>query len=124
MDRISLLGIELFAYGGVTEAERQVGQRYSVDVEVTLDLARAAESDALADTVSYAEIYQLVARTARERQFTLIESLAGRLAQRVIQRFPVQTVTVRVAKLLPPIDGIVARAVVEITRRGEGEQNR
>jgi dihydroneopterin aldolase len=53
----------------------------------------------------------------REQPFNLIESAADRVAGAVLAGFPVSQVTVRLAKLLPPIDGVVASAAVEITRR-------
>jgi dihydroneopterin aldolase len=52
----------------------------------------------------------------RSRPFNLLESAADRIATVVLERFPVERVTVRLAKLLPPIDGVVASAAVEITR--------
>lgn len=116
MDRIALSGIEFYAYGGVSEAEKQIGQRYRATVELGLDLSLAAASDALEDTVSYAEVYSLVVAAARERPFNLLESVAGRIADRLLSQYSPQRVTVRVEKLLPPIDGIVASAAVEVTR--------
>ena len=117
MDRIILSDIELYAYGGVTEAERKVGQRYRVNVTLELDLAAAARSDAIEDTVSYADVHTVVVETARERQFNLLENVAARIADRILRRFPADRVTVHLEKLLPPIDGVVGSAAVEITRQ-------
>ena len=116
-DRIILTGIEVFARGGVTDAEKQIGQRYRIDIEMSLDLSAAAATDALEETVSYAEIHDVVVQTMRERALNLVESMAGRIADRLLTRYPADAVTIRVAKLLPPIDGVVASAAVEITRR-------
>ena len=116
MDRIRLKGIALYAYGGVSDAEKQVGQRYLVDVDLDLDLSAPAASDALADTVSYAAVHNLVVRITRERPFNLLESVAARIADGLLAEFPVHRVRVRFAKLLPPIDGIIASAAVEIQR--------
>lgn len=119
MDKVILSGIEVYAYGGVTEAERAVGQRYRVNVELRTDLSRAARSDSLADTVSYAEVFHVVVATAREKPFNLIEAVAGHIANRLLERFPVAGVTVEFQKLLPPIDGVVAYAAVEVRRERE-----
>lgn len=116
-DRIVLSGIEIYAHGGVTEAERGIGQRYRVDLELHLDLAQPGHSDALGDTISYADVHDVAVRVIRDRPFNLIEAAAQRVATAVLDGFPVRTVTVRLAKLLPPIDGVVASAAVEITRR-------
>jgi dihydroneopterin aldolase len=119
-DRIILSGIEFYAYGGVTAAEKEIGQRYRASIELQLGLGAAGASDALEDTVSYADAYSVVVGTARERPFNLLESVAERIARRLLASFPVQGVTVRLEKLLPPIDGVVTSAAVEITRmRGE-----
>jgi dihydroneopterin aldolase len=119
-DRIILSGIEFYAYGGVTTAEKEIGQRYRASIELELDLRAAGASDAIEDTVSYADVYAVAVNAARELSFNLIESVAERVARRLLDSFPVQAVTLRVEKLLPPIDGVVASASVEITRsRGE-----
>jgi dihydroneopterin aldolase len=116
MDRIILSGIEIYAHGGVSEAEKQVGQRYSIDVILELDLSAAAGSDAIEDTVHYDHVHTLVVDTARERPFNLIENVAGRIAENLLRHFPLERVTVRCEKLLPPIEGVVRSAAVELTR--------
>lgn len=115
-DRIMLSGIELYAYGGVTAAEKEIGQRYRASIELHLDLRAAGTSDSLEDTVSYADAYSVVVGTAREHPFNLLESVSERIARRLLDSFPIHGVTVRLEKLLPPIDGVVASAAVEITR--------
>lgn len=120
MDSILLSGIEFYAYGGVSDAEREIGQRYRADVRLDLDLSRAAATDAIEDTVHYGQVHDLVVATARAERFKLLESVAGRIAERVLDRFSVERVTVRISKLLPPIDGVVAAAAVEVTRSQPG----
>ncbi len=121
MDKIILSGIEFYAFGGVTDAEKQIGQRYRATVELEVDLAPAAASDAIVDTIHYGQVYDAVVDTARERPFNLIESLADRIVERVLAEFPVERVTLRLEKLFPPIDGVVASAAVETSReRGSG----
>lgn len=116
MDQIILTGIELYAYGGVTEEERRIGQRYSVDIELSLDLSSAGRSDDVADTVSYAEVHQAVIGALCNRPFRLLEHAATRMSEEILGRFPVQQVSVTLRKLLPPIDGVVTSASVRITR--------
>lgn len=121
VDRIILTGVETYAYGGVTEGERAIGQRYRLSIELVVDLSRAAQSDRVEDTVSYADVHAVAVSALRERPFNLIECAAGRVADEILGRFPVTEVSVRLAKLLPPIDGVVAEAAVEITRRRPGQ---
>ncbi len=56
MDRISVTGIEVFAHHGVLPHERELGQRFVVDLALELDLAPAAASDDVADTVHYGDL--------------------------------------------------------------------
>lgn len=117
-DKIIVGGIKFHAYHGLTRLERQVGVRCSIDVELTLDLQRAIDSDSLADTIDYRRIHALVLDVGRKRKsYHLIESLGGIIAAEILQGFPVAEVTVRVRKETPVLDGIVDYIGVEVTRR-------
>jgi 7,8-dihydroneopterin aldolase/epimerase/oxygenase len=114
-DKIFLRGIQFYAYGGVTSEEKKVGQRYSVDLDIVVDLSRAAVTDDLRDTVSYAEAFNIVVSTAQREPFNLLESVASRIAQALLEKLPIQGVTIKLQKLVPPIEGIISAAGVEIT---------
>ena len=117
MDRIIVGGIKFHAYHGLTRLEREVGVRCSIDVEMSLDLTPAIESDRLGDTIDYRAIHKLVLEIGQDRRsFHLIESLGGRIADAILERFPVKDVTVRVRKETPIIDGIVDYIGVQISR--------
>ncbi len=117
-DRIVVGGIKFHAYHGLTQLEREVGVRCSIDVEMTADLRPAIASDRLSDTIDYREIHRLVLSIGQDRNsFHLIESLAGRIAEAILDRFRVAEVTVRVRKETPIIDGIVDYIGVQVTRR-------
>ncbi len=116
-DKIILGGIEFYGHVGVSDAEREVGQRFVVDVELTTSLARAGASDDLADTISYAEVYDVVFSIGESRICALVESLTEEIARVLLDRFPASEVMVRVKKSPPPIAGVVAYAGVEIRRR-------
>jgi dihydroneopterin aldolase len=117
-DRIIVGGIKFHAYHGLTRLEREVGVRCSIDVEMAVDLAPAIASDHLRDTIDYREIHRLVLEIGQDRRsFHLIESLGGRIAETILERFPANEVTVRVRKETPIIDGIVDYIGVQITRQ-------
>ena len=120
MDTITLTGIEVYAYGGVSDEERRIGQRYRLDIDLELDLRAAGASDAIGDTVHYGEVHDVAVGTLRERPFNLLEHAAARIADRLLRDFAVQRVRVRLSKLLPPVDGILAAAAVEIARARDG----
>jgi len=115
-DRITLAGIEFHAYGGVPRAEKEIGHRYRARVDLYLDLSAAARTDSIEDTIDYARIFEVVVGTARERPFNLVEALAGRIVDRLLDRFAVDRVTLELQKVNPPIDGVVAYEAVELTR--------
>ncbi|HIE50609.1 MAG TPA: dihydroneopterin aldolase [Armatimonadetes bacterium] len=117
-DVIRLKNLTFYGYHGVVPEERALGQRFSVDVELRLDLRPAGETDDLQQTVDYREVYRLV-QELNGRPFNLLEGFAEAIAQGVLARFPVEEVTVRVRKPSVPLGGVVDYAEVEIVRRRE-----
>lgn len=97
-DRIEVRGLRVHGRHGVHEVERRDGQTFVVDVELDVDLAPAVASDALEDTVDYADLAERLADAVRRTRFALIESLAGHLADVVLADARVTAVRVRVAK--------------------------
>ena len=115
-DNIRLQGIVLYGHHGVSAAEREVGRLFEVDVELTLDLSAAAETDDLSATVDYATVCELVRRTHEAGPYRLLETFAGRIAREIAEAFPVAEVSVRVRKLHPPVGSPVEAVEVEIRR--------
>lgn len=116
MDRIVIHGAHFYGRHGVSEEERRVGGHYTVDIEMTYDLARAGASDDLRDTISYSDVYRAAREIVEGASVHLIEALAEQLAAMVLSRFPAQTVLVRVKKEPPPVAGMLDYAGVEIVR--------
>jgi dihydroneopterin aldolase len=116
-DKIILGGIEFYGHTGLTAAEREVGQRFSVDVELSVDLSHPAVTDNIADTVNYALVFSTVVGIGESGTYRLIEPLADEIARALLARFPASEVMVRLKKRPPPIKGIVEYAGVEIHRR-------
>lgn len=115
-DRILLQGIQFYGYHGVHEEERRLGQRFLVDVELRLDLSRAASDDDVATGVDYSQVHAVVLELGTRHQFKLLETLATRTASAILERFPIQSVTVRVTKPAPPLPGVLAGVSVEVAR--------
>jgi dihydroneopterin aldolase len=120
-DRLLLEGMEFFGYHGDIEAERSLGGRYSVDVELLADLRAAGRSDSIDDTIDYVRCFQVVRDLGENRQYRLLEALAEAIAQALLEEHPrAGSVRVRVAKQ-PPVRGAFQRFAVEVERgRGEG----
>ncbi len=116
MDKIVIHGAHFYGRHGVSDEERRVGGHYTVDVELTYDLARAGASDDLRDTISYSDVYRAAREIVEGTSYHLIEALAEQIAAMVLSRFPAQAVLVRVKKEPPPVAGVIDYAGVEIVR--------
>ena len=119
-DKIRLKGMVFYGHHGGSPAEREVGQRFVVDLEVERDLSLAGASDNLDDTVNYTALYRAIKEIVEGPSRNLLESLAHAIAQKVLEQFPVESVRVNVKKPNPPIKGaVLSGASVEIFRRRE-----
>ncbi len=115
-DRISLLGVEAVGHHGVLELERLGGQPFVVDVVLELDLSKAGRSDALSDTVSYAEVAGDVMARITGPPFDLIERLAEVIADDVLARPLVAVVEVTVHKPQAPVGHPFTDVQVQVRR--------
>jgi len=116
-DLIEIKGIKSFGYHGVLESEKVTGQDFYVDVVLEVDLSRASVSDDVADTINYAEVTDLVVREITGDPVSLIEKLAGNIADRIKATYPqAATVSVTVHKPQAPVNAQVKDISVTINR--------
>jgi dihydroneopterin aldolase len=113
---IELLGILAVGRHGVLPEEQRRGQPFEVDVRLHLDLAAAAASDDLGDTIDYGLLAEAVVRTVELESFQLLERLADRIAGMCLSAGPVASVDVTVRKLRPPVPVQVRTVGVTIHR--------
>jgi 7,8-dihydroneopterin aldolase/epimerase/oxygenase len=116
-DRVEVRGLRVDAVHGVLPSERLGPQPFEIDLDVYLDTAPAASSDDLADTVDYGAAVEAVLAVMRGAPHNLLESLAAALAEAVLAGRGVESVTVRVRKLRPPLEHDVASTGVRVHRR-------
>lgn len=116
MDVISLHGIDVYAHHGVHPAERELGQRFVIDVDLWADCTAAALSDDLGQALDYTAAHRLVCETTAGTSFHLLESLAGQLCRALLQGLAVDKVLVRVHKPNPPIPNFLGQATVTLVR--------
>ncbi len=114
--KVVVSGIKFHGYHGLTRIEREIGVRYSVDVELTLDLEKAAKSDRVEDTIDYRKVHQVVIEVGKSNSYHLIETLAARLVDAVLKQTAAGSVLVRVHKETPILDGIVDAVSVELMK--------
>ena len=113
METIRIKGLEIFAYHGVNPEEKENGQRFVLDLAMTADLSRAAQSDDLRDTVNYAAVRKAVTAAFTAQKYDLIE----RAAQVVCDAVPqVAAVTVELKKPEAPMNAVFDYVSVEMTR--------
>lgn len=109
--RVRLVNAVFYGHHGVMQEEHKVGGRYEVDVGVELDFEEAALHDDLTRTVNYEKVYDFVRSLVTENNFYLIEKLAYRIAQQVLDTYPnIEGVEVTVRKPNPPVGGPCDRA--------------
>lgn len=109
---IFLENIKIYAYHGVLDQERVVGNNYVINLKLTLDLSRAAVSDDLNDTVSYADVFAIIKREMQTSS-QLLEHVAGRILDAIKQTYPtIEEVELKLSKLNPPVGGEVESASV------------
>lgn len=112
---IEIRDLRVAGVHGILEEERHRRQPFSVDLDIWLDVAAAAASDALADTADYGALVELAARIVATRSFQLLEALAAEVASAVLaadQRASRVAATVR--KLRPPVPWDLASAGVRV----------
>jgi 7,8-dihydroneopterin aldolase/epimerase/oxygenase len=102
-DRIVLRGLRVRGHHGVFDHERRDGQDFVVDVTAWLDLAKAAASDAIGDTLHYGELAERVAAIVAGPPADLIETVAVRIADEMLTDARVTAVEVTLHKPQAPI---------------------
>jgi dihydroneopterin aldolase len=105
-----------YGYHGAFSAERELGQKIEVDVELKGDYSRAGKSDDLDLSVNYIDVYTVVKEIVEEGEFNLIEAMGTAIADQIMDSFEVEQLTVRVRKPQPPLGGIVNSSEFEIVR--------
>jgi dihydroneopterin aldolase len=114
--KIEIAGLVLFARHGVNEAEKQLGQRFILDIEIDVDLAPAAKSDSIGDTVDYGEVVAVAEAAVRYKHFYLIEASAAHVAESLIAHFPrANAVKVKVRKPSAPVPAVIDHVAATVT---------
>jgi dihydroneopterin aldolase len=113
---IEIVGLSLYTHHGVTEAEREIGQRLVIDVRFDVGEVDALVTDRVEDTVDYGAVCHEIALVAQQRSYKTLERLCAVIADRLADRFGAESVTVKAAKPEPPIALPVEEVSVEVWR--------
>jgi dihydroneopterin aldolase len=112
---ITIAGLETYAYHGLFEQERTLGQKFVFDLEAELGEGPSHSDDELVSSVRYDGLVDETIKVAQGEQFRTLEALGETIARALLDRFDlVQTITVSVAKLSPPIPHALRHAGVKV----------
>jgi dihydroneopterin aldolase len=118
-DRITIRGLRCFGHHGVEAVEREAGQEFLVDVECSLDLSEAAASDSISDTIDYSELISQVREIVESESHLLLERLARRVIEAMLEHSRIDEVTVAISK--PGVAEQLGLAEVEVALTGSRE---
>ena len=121
MERITIEGLEVFAYHGCNPEERRDGQIFLLDILLEFDSGKACRSDNLEDTVNYSAVAKRTAAIFTDPPCNLLEHAAYRTAKGIKEEFArIERVTLRVHKPDAPLKIRVTDIIYEITFGGTG----
>lgn len=98
MDLIYLRDLKIDCVIGIFDWERKIRQSLYIDLDMAADIARAAKTDSIRDTLDYKAVAKRLQQFVGESQFQLVETLAERIAEIVLSEFRVPWVRVRINK--------------------------
>lgn len=111
---IELKKIKFYAFHGVMTQEQKVGNIFEVSLRIAFPFEKALESDDLNDTISYADLYELV-KAEMMVPSKLLEHLAGRIIRSIHKSYPeIKSGFIKITKCTPPIPGEMEGASIEI----------
>ena len=117
-DKIFITGVVIHARHGVMEHETEVGQRFLIDLELSIDLSESSRTDRLSDTVSYSNVVATATAAFKNSNYKLLERAAGAVADAIIAAFPrIRAVKDTVHKPHAPIAAIFEDVGVVLIRK-------
>jgi dihydroneopterin aldolase len=113
---IEISSLSLFTHVGVTEAEREVGQRLLLDLRLDVGGVDATITDRIEDTVDYAAVCDTTNLVAQQRTYRTLERLCTAIAERLLDHYDAHAVWVKASKPEPPLPLPVGEVSVEVWR--------
>ena len=113
---VRIRGLEAYGRHGVYAPERELGQRFVVDIDIQLSDARSADTDDLSLTVDYGTLAAAVAEIVGGEPVQLLERLASLIADRVLAEPRARYVEVTVRKPHVALPQVVTETAVTLTR--------
>ena len=107
MNYLELKGMKFHAFIGHFDEEKQIGNKFNVDIQLAVDCTKPAKTDKLKDAVDYVEVYKTI-KKEMQKKCNLVENVAERVKSSIFEKFPeVQGLTLKITKLSPKIGGMI-----------------
>lgn len=119
MGLIEIEGMQFYAFHGHFEAERIIGNKFEVNVQLETDCTKAAIYDDLKDALNYQEVYNLI-KLEMEKTSHLLENVAKRILDSLFTHFPkLKKAKIKISKLNPPMGGEIRMVSVTLSQSAE-----
>lgn len=116
MDKITLQNMKFLGCHGCEEFEKRQGQVFEVDLEMFAETGQASQTDCLTDALDYVTVFAKVKGIVENERYNLLERLAERIAESVLENESVRVIVVRIRKPAVPLPGLLDWVQVEIQR--------
>lgn len=113
---INVENVPCYCFIGIHEEEKKMGQKLFVDACVDVDLSGALNSDNILDALSYVDIYKYIQRVGQLKSYSLIEVLAEKIAESILEHHLVSKVKIKVHKPHIPFPEFQGDVSVEVER--------
>jgi len=124
VDKIIVKNIKAYGYHGALTEENILGQNFYADITLYKSLKKAGETDELDESISYVDVYYDVEDIIKNKKFKLIEALAEKIAQTLLEKYSIKKVKVKIRKPGAPINGNFDYVGVEITREAKDYESK
>ena len=115
--RVHLKNMVFYGYHGNLAEENTLGQRFLIDLVLTLDIAKAARTDDLRHTIDYVRVYEICRRLVEHDRVKLLETLCNHILDRILEACPLVTkVEIIIRKPSVPMGGALDYVAVETSK--------
>lgn len=117
MDSLKIKGLEIFAHHGVFPAEKELGQKFIIDLQLDYDMTKAGRTGDLTQSVHYGDLSQQLTSWCQSRQEDLIETVAYHLVEQIFSHYPlVSRVSLTLKKPWAPVHLPLETCAVTLVR--------
>lgn len=120
---IRIVNAHFYSYIGALPEEQVLGNRYIVNLMTTYDATKAVASDDVADAVSYADLYDVIADKVGHSRDNLLEYVAGQILTEILDKYQlVDSCEITIQKAIPPIAGVIEAASVTLAASRDNDK--